>query len=660
MENQLDDLEDGTRDFELSPGLAYQEPYQVPRNIVQAREVFPDAAGENRDLEKDDDISSLSSLDDLENGTSDFELSPSLANQEPDQVPRNQLQARRLFPGAAAENQVQENDGRISADETLQGANLIQENDDCSSADEALQSEDETEQYFSQLSSHQQKSVHLVTWSQANDLKLASNIEDPEVPENPRQAFGQILESYFKDQIRRNAKPGEAPTQLEYWACAREAHKNGGFHYHCSIKFSKRMRWMTVSKRLISERGIHANFQSFPTNYSEAWQYINKEDKCVVKSESHPKMMVLPSRNFQLAPSKRHCSGPLSNQSQAAEATGSQGSSSQIRDTHDTQDLNSQEPEVPLSPLAMPPGSSQKTEKARRLTKVQVACLIIDNNIKSEDALYLLSREYLEAEQPELANFLINHSGDVSRLIKTSWLIQDSKEVEERERKTRLEQLEGFLEAEHAVDAEHGFRCDGKWLTCAMQILERNNIDVKLWQEKFQNCLRYGRNKMNNIFLLGVRNCGKTFLLRPLNLIYKTFCNPASGSFNWIGAQNSEVILLNDFRYPAIDKGADRVISWQDLLNLLDKDKLTIAAPKNHYAADIEWSKRQPIFGNGPFKIKYVRYGEENSVETEMMDARVYYFQLRHPIPDDELDNTLIPCSRCFANLILDGPDMYQ
>jgi hypothetical protein len=47
----------------------------------------------------------------------------------------------------------------------------------------------------------------------------------------------------------------------------------------------------------------------------------------------------------------------------------------------------------------------------------------------------------------------------------------------------------------------------------------------------------------------GPANCGKTFLLNPLNKIYHTFTNPASNSFAWVGAENAEVVFLNDFRW---------------------------------------------------------------------------------------------------------------
>ena len=40
-------------------------------------------------------------------------------------------------------------------------------------------------------------------------------------------------------------------------------------------------------------------------------------------------------------------------------------------------------------------------------------------------------------------------------------------------------------------------------------------------------------------------NCGKTFIIDPLNSIYRTFFNPATTTFAWLGAQNAEIMTSN-------------------------------------------------------------------------------------------------------------------
>ena len=78
----------------------------------------------------------------------------------------------------------------------------------------------------------------------------------------------------------------------------------------------------------------------------------------------------------------------------------------------------------------------------------------------------------------------------------------------------------------------------------ATDILNRNGVDVTV-----RVLLEKGRGKYRNIYLKGPANCGKTFLLNPLNLIYHTFSNPATTTFAWVGAEDADVIFLNDFRW---------------------------------------------------------------------------------------------------------------
>ena len=62
---------------------------------------------------------------------------------------------------------------------------------------------------------------------------------------------------------------------------------------------------------------------------------------------------------------------------------------------------------------------------------------------------------------------------------------------------------------------------------------EKNNLDLKKLCSQFYNAIKYGRSKHNNVMIVGESNCGKTFLLEPLNEVFKTFNIPASSMF-WL------------------------------------------------------------------------------------------------------------------------------
>ena len=90
--------------------------------------------------------------------------------------------------------------------------------------------------------------------------------------------------------------------------------------------------------------------------------------------------------------------------------------------------------------------------------------------------------------------------------------------------------------------------------------------------------LAMGRGKGFNLYITGPANFGKTFILDPLRVIYKTFISPATCSYAWLGVEEIEVIFLNDFSYtPAI-------LPWNDMLLLLESRVVHFAAPKTSYA----------------------------------------------------------------------------
>ena len=80
----------------------------------------------------------------------------------------------------------------------------------------------------------------------------------------------------------------------------------------------------------------------------------------------------------------------------------------------------------------------------------------------------------------------------------------------------------------------------------AKGILRHNKINACVFAEAIRTLLELGRGKNCNILLVGSANCGKTFLLNPLKEIYDTFQNPSSTKYAFVGAENKELIFLDD------------------------------------------------------------------------------------------------------------------
>ena len=127
--------------------------------------------------------------------------------------------------------------------------------------------------------------------------------------------------------------------------------------------------------------------------------------------------------------------------------------------------------------------------------------------------------------------------------------------------------------------------------------------------------------------------------------MFKTFSNPASTTFAWLGAQEAEVVFLNDFRWSA------QIIPWHDFLMLLEGQKVHLPAPKTHYKQDIVFEGDTPIFCTSKDQLSFVRSGVLDTVETRMMQVRWRVFTLYHQIPEEQQRN--VPsCVRCFSELI--------
>ena len=79
----------------------------------------------------------------------------------------------------------------------------------------------------------------------------------------------------------------------------------------------------------------------------------------------------------------------------------------------------------------------------------------------------------------------------------------------------------------------------------AENLIHRNGIDLLVFATACRMLLEKDRGKYRNILLTGPANCGKTFILNPLNVVYKTFSNPASTIARFI-------LYRYDFNYTQI------------------------------------------------------------------------------------------------------------
>ena len=90
-------------------------------------------------------------------------------------------------------------------------------------------------------------------------------------------------------------------------------------------------------------------------------------------------------------------------------------------------------------------------------------------------------------------------------------------------------------------------------------------------------------------------------MLKPITKVFNMFGNPATLSFAWVGAEQEKAIILNDFCW------SSRLISWHDLLLLLEGEHVHLLIPKTHFIQNILLSADKPIFATSSDEIKSVK-----------------------------------------------------
>ena len=461
------------------------------------------------------------------------------------------------------------------------------------------EAESESEDVLEPLRSRDLRYVFLVTYSQADEQKIPT-----------RRAFADtVVESFTST---------SSELQVIQWCCCQETHKNGGLHYHLALKVNKYQRWMN-SKRYLQDRyGINVHYSARHHNYFSAWKYVTKSDKDYIESQDHPDLNDYPGPRTDAASRARR----------RVRAYNSSNRASQL-DEADTLDEEAE------SETSRPP------KKKKRLTPFEVSEIIQSRTIKTVTELQALAQEQRDEGKTNLAEFLLSRSPRfVADLLKTSWDMYSAKETLARANKTRMELIEDVLQTD--CTCSH----PSVWRLAAEEVLINNEVDIHDFGEAVVDLLKNGRAKFKNILIVGPANCAKTFLLDPLTKIFKTFSNPASNSrFAWVGVEDAECIFLNDFRWNA------EMIPWHDLLLLLEGQEVHLPAPKTHFAQDIHFNRDTPIFATSKDRLIYVKNGQVDVRETEMMNVRWKIFTFYAQIAQSQ-QRQIPPCQRCFAELI--------
>lgn len=388
-----------------------------------------------------------------------------------------------------------------------------------------------------------------------------------------------------------------------HWVVSREEHEAEGtnpLHYHMALRLDKRSRWSRVRQYIAAAYDIQVNFSCNHNTYYTAYNYVTKTDKEFKTSPNHP-ILTDPPATEQAVQAHRN---------KAKKGCRKRG--------------------------------------RRRYSVYDVVEIVRKNKLFSRLELMNFAIKQQREGKTEMMEFIANRGAKaVQQAIDLGEEIEEVPAILERSNKTRLQLLQEAYNSKCVDD------CGGKWLSMALQIISSNEISISSFCGAIYQALVKGRAKYNNIYLFGLANTGKTFILTPLKSVYKAFCNPATGTFAWVGVSEAEVIILNDFRWhPSI-------IPWGDLLQLLEGDTVHLPAPKTFWQKDIELSKDTPVFATADAPLVLIKGGNIDNANTQMMTVRWRFFNFWRQIPQEK-QVSIPPCPCCFAKFVLDYKDLTE
>lgn len=298
---------------------------------------------------------------------------------------------------------------------------------------------------------------------------------------------------------------------------------------------------------------------------------------------------------------------------------------------------------VPLAEVL--PAKWHKKGRQPALNNLQVLDILRNHGVTTETEAWGLATEMEKKGDRGLLAFLMQNDvpGFLHKLYKATTAAEDLARL----RMSRVEILQAAAEIPCACAVP------GKWLELAKETLDTQNLTGTFEQAVYVG-LRDGRKKMNNVFLVGPPDSGKTFLLKPLKEIFRCYQQPDGGNYQLASIMGKEVVFLNDFEWD----GSEKWMRWAYFKNFLEGGVLPVARPKNK-GADTEFVTDAPVFGTAAKRVElYARTGAAvcvNQSETDQMNTRIKYLEMAQQISADRINRNVQECKSCAAKLYLQG-----
>ena len=276
-----------------------------------------------------------------------------------------------------------------------------------------------------------------------------------------------------------------------------------------------------------------------------------------------------------------------------------------------------------------------------RLSKEELADRIIENGWREQRAVTAAALQD-KNEDPTFYNTLL-HMGRKELHEFMSWVWDlHGLSLQEEVAVDRIARL-------HEAAESGACTCDGKWIPAAEQVLQHQHLSSKDFRQAVLAALRLGRRKGINVLIIGKPDAGKSFALKPLGLIFKTF--DASGqkeTYSLQGLPGSEIALLQDVRYESFG------LPWDDWLRWGEGERVKIRLPRNHFLESFVYKGTAPLFATMATPFHYPldearRTCRDIEYENQQFRSRWNTINFPNSIPEEQRDSTLDPCTKCCA-----------
>ncbi len=348
-----------------------------------------------------------------------------------------------------------------------------------------------------------------------------------------------------------------------------ELHGSGKKHNNCLARNEQQYRWKSIAENLWEKHKVRVNFAPHIRTWSEGVVYgkVASEHKPPANLDQNP---------YQWAKS---------------------GAPTKFEDV------------IPRKWQAG--GFTRRT----KLTHTAFLELCREHNVQDEDQAWAIALDLEEKGDKGLTTYLMENEAAAS-LAKVERSRQ-AREAAERAKMSRLEILKAVVTKGKCTCETTGY-CH----TLMKDVLARNGLDGKFQRTVIAN-LRAGRQKKRNLCIVGGTNMAKSFLLKPLTLIFKTYTRPDGGSYQLEDLLGKELVFLNDFEY---DDETKRWMTWQFFKNFLEGERVVVGRPKNR-GGNTKFTKDAPVFMTAPQEVTLMRGKKVDQYETRQMHARI-----EHPV----------------------------